>query len=304
MISIIITTFKEPKTLPRAIESILDEDIPDSELIVVAPDEETEKIVKIFFDRLSANNRREQNISIKYLKDKGVGKPAALNLAFKEAGGEILVLTDGDVFIERGAIKKLLKYFTNGKVGAVSGRPVSINQRGNIFGYWSHFLTDAADYLRRKKAKIGDYLVCSGYLYAIRNIIKKIPEDTLIEDSVISQMIWQKGYEIAYEPEARVYVKYPDNFKDWIKQKIRTTGGYSQKFKIKNSKLKTPVMRSFRKEIGDGIKLLFTYPKNFKEFWWTILLYLARLYLWILILWQITFFKKIPWLRVESTKSI
>lgn len=295
MISIIVTTFKEKETLPKAIEKILEENIPDSELIVVGPDEETEKIVKEFKKSLPSSDNR----SIYYLKDKGIGKPAALNLAFQKAKGQILVLTDGDVFIEKGAIKKLLQHFKNEKIGAVSGCPVSVNSRKNVFGYWSHFLTETADFLRKEKARRGEYLDCSGYLYAIKNIIKKIPENTLVEDSIISQMIWQKGYKIAYEPEAKVYVKYPDNFSDWLKQKIRSTGGHLQKINI--VKIRSP-MRGFFNEIRDGFKIFFIFPKNIKEFCWTILLYLARLYLWLLIFWQIKICKKISWLRVESTK--
>lgn len=296
MVSIIITTKREPKTLAKTIEKILEEDLEDSEILVVGPDEETEKIVKNY-------------PSVKYLKDKGVGKPAALNLAFQQARGDILILTDGDVCLKKYATAQILRHFEDEKVGAVSGHPVSINSRGNIFGYWSHFLTAAADYVRKKKSKAGEYLVCSGYLYAIRNLyirhgfVIRIPENTLVEDSIISQMIWQKGYGIAYEPEAKVYVKYPDNFSDWLKQKIRATGGYVQKSQSPKHKTQTEQkMRGFWEEVKDGIKLFFTYPKNFKEFWWTILLYLARLYLWLLIFWQIKVLKKTPWPRVESTK--
>ena len=312
MVSVIITTYKEKETLPKAIQVILDDIfnlsqfviIDDFEILVVGPDEGTEKIVNEFSKKYP---------EIKYLKDRGVGKPAALNLAFQKAKGEFLVLTDGDVFIEKRSIEKLLKHFRDKKVGAVSGHPVSINLRNNLFGYWSHFLTDAADFIRQKKNGRGEYLVCSGYLYAFRkdaiydregNLIK-IPEETLVEDSIISQIIWQNGYKIIYEPEAKVYVKYPDNFKDWLKQKIRATGGYKQKLKIKNEKLKIPKMRSFWEEVSDGSKLFFSYPKNLKEFFWTTLLYLARLYLWLLIFWQIKILKK-PfsklWQRVESTK--
>jgi len=312
MISIIITTYKEEKTLPQTIEKILEENLIDYEMLIVGPDEETEKITKNF------ENKYPQ---IKYLKDNGLGKPTALNLAFQKAKGDIFILTDGDVFIEKGAIEKLLKHFKDEKIGAVSGCPISINQRENLFGYWSRFLTNAADFIRRKKSRAGEYLVCSGYLYAIRrdalcnregNLIK-IPEDTLVEDSIISQIIWQNGYKITYEPEARVNVKFPTNFSDWLKQKIRATGGYVHKSQITNLKsptssgFKVPKMRSFCEELKDGLKLFFTYPKNLKEFWWTFLLYLARLYLWFLIFWQIRIFRK-PlakvWQRVESTKFL
>jgi len=321
MISVIITTYREKTTLPKAIQAILD-NIRNSEefivgketwsegqmfeILVIGPDQDTERIVREFSQKYP---------EVRYLKDSGVGKPAALNLAFQKAEGEILVLTDGDVWTEKDALRNLLKHFEIKEIGAVSGRPVSINPRNNIFGYWSHFLTEAAHHMRLSDK----HWPCSGYLYAIRNLYIRnkfvfrsqniLPEDVLSEDAVITEMIRNQGYQIVYAPEAKVYVKYPDNFRDWIKQKVRATGGYLQNLRnyesVTNIRIKK--MRALWQEIGGGLKLFFTYPQNLREFWWTILLYLARIYLWFLIFWQIKIrhlsFNQI-WQRIESTKII
>jgi len=289
MISVIITTYKEPKTLPKAINSILNQ-APKSmgeemEIIVVGPDEETKSVVQKFSSQYSF---------VKYIQDRGEGKPAALNLAFKEAKGDIIVSTDGDVIVGSNAIKNLVHPFKNKDVGATSGHPISANKRNAILGYWSHFLTNAAHQMRIKK----NIWPCSGYLYAFRNIIDKIPINALSEDGLITQMIRDKGYSIKYCPKAEVYVKYPNNFKDWFKQKIRSAGGYVQITETKK-------MRNIGQEIKDGTKLFFEYPKNVKEFFWTILLYKARIYLWLIIFWKIKIRKEkfnAIWKRIESTK--
>lgn len=162
-----------------------------------------------------------------------------------------------------------------------------------MLGYWSHFLTHAAHQWRLKS----NFFPCSGYLYAFRNVIEKIPSNMLAEDGVISGLIRKRGYQIAYAPQAEVYVKYPDNLKDWLKQKLRSTGGYVQKQSQKE--------RNFFQEVGRGVIIFFTYPQSIKEFFWTILLYLSRIYLWVKIFWEIKIknkdFKSI-WQRVESTK--
>ena len=284
MISIILTTYKESETLPRAIRAILNQNIQQEyELLIIGPDKKTQEIVKEF----------SKYSQIKYLKDKGNGKPAALNLAFEKAKGKILVLTDGDVFIGKNALERLIKPFQNDNVGAVSGNPVSLNLKENLLGYWSHFLTNAAHQWRSK----GENFPCTGYLYAFRDIIKKVPENVFAEDGIITQMIRSKGYQIVYVSEAKVYVKYPNNFKDWLKQKVRSTGGYSQK--------QSRGERNILQEIIKGFKLFFTYPKTLKEFFYTILLYLARIILWLNIFWKIKIRKKSfakIWQRIESTK--
>jgi len=294
MISIIITTFKEPRTLPKAIKAFLEDEIEEEkEILVVGPDEETEKITKDFSKIYPF---------IYYLKDEGKGKPSALNLAFQAAKGDWLILSDGDVFIKKGALKEIIKYFKDSKIGAVSGQPIPLNSRENLFGYFAHFLTNSAHFLRLEKSRKKQFFPCSGYLYAIRNIIKEIPENILAEDAFISQIFWQKGYKIAYAPKAMVFVKFPQNLHDWLIQKKRATGGQVQKIKAYDLKIKT---RSFWQEIFQGVKFFFIYPKNLKEFFWTFLLYFLRIYLWFLIYLDLFFkkksFEKI-WLRVESTK--
>ena len=58
IISVIITTYKEPKTLPKAIDSILSQVSKDKEMeiIVVGPDEQTKAVVQKFSSRLVLHN--------------------------------------------------------------------------------------------------------------------------------------------------------------------------------------------------------------------------------------------------------
>ena len=85
----------------------------------------------------------------------------------------------------------------------------------------------------------------------MKKVFEKIPEDALADDGVMSYMIWQKGYKIGYADKALVYVKYPTTFKDWMLQKKRSTGGYTQikQYFGKN----VPRMRTFKNEAFDGV---------------------------------------------------
>jgi cellulose synthase/poly-beta-1,6-N-acetylglucosamine synthase-like glycosyltransferase len=302
MTSVIITTYQEPETLKKSLDIILNEIGGEDEILVVGPDIQTEGVVKRIL------SSREICGKLLYIRDRAEGKPAALNLAFQKARGEILVLTDGDVWPEKGFLEKLIRPFNNLTVGAVSGHPVSLNSRNTMFGFWSHFLVEAAHQRRLELSLRGEYLDCSGYLYALRKSLIsnfQFPNSVLSEDTFISQHIWQRGYKIAYAPEAKIFVRYPENFKDWILQKRRSTGGYLQKIRVKNQKLKIKKMRSFLKETFYGTYFALAYPKNLKELWYTGLLFLARLYLWLLIFFDHKILRKKfskPWPRVESTK--
>lgn len=292
MLSIIITGYKEPRTIARAVTSFLAQDIPEKyELLVLAPDKET-------LDEA----RKIKNKKVKVIQDSGKGKPAALNLVFKKAKGEILILSDGDVYVGKDSVKYLLERMKDKKIGAVSGRPVSTDSKKDMLGFWSHLLTDTAHNIRVERLRNKQMIVCSGYLYAIRaGIVKSIPEDSLSDDAVISHLISDKGYQTSYAENALVYVKFPSNFQDWIAQKKRSAGGYNQlKYFVKGKER----MRSFSKE-SSGIFRVLAYPKTIKELFYTLALIFARIYLWGLIFIDINLkkkeFSKI-WTRIESTK--
>ncbi len=287
-VTVIITSFKEPKTIGKAALAILPQLSKRDELIVIAPDKETLNVAKGVSKK------------IKIIKDIGNGKPAAMNLATKKASGEILVWTDGDVFISNNSIKELILHFQNDKIGAVTGRPVSIDSKNNKFGFWGHVLAETAHEQRTRQNKQGKFLFCSGYLFAVRKrLMPEIPEELLSEDGYISYLVHKGGYKITYAPKAQTYIHYPKNFKDWIKQKKRSVGGYNQNYNLLNVKI-----RSFNQESSNFWRL-FRYVKNLKYLLWMLELFVARIYLWILIYWDLNIKKKKReeiWERVESTK--
>jgi len=291
MISIIITAYKEEKTIGKAIEAVLSQKLKDFEIIVSAPDEETLEVAR----KYARKNKR-----IKILKDKGKGKPAALNMIVKNAKGDLIVLTDGDVYVGKDSISKLISVLDDKKIGAVTGCPVSVNSRANRMGYWAYMLTAIADEIRNKSMKNGSSIFCSGYLFAIRkSLFPHLPEELLSEDGYVSQKVYEKGFKIGYREDSKVYVKYPGNFSDWIKQKKRSAGGYNQ---IK--KMTSVSLRSFSWE-SSGAFMFFKYPSNFLEWIWLFELFVSRVYLWFAIYRDINIKKKSQkeiWQRVESTK--
>jgi len=291
MISIIITSYKEPNTIGKAIGSILKNNLKDYEILVTAPDKETLDAAKQY----SSKNR-----NIKLIKDFGKGKSLALNLAVSKAKGEIIVLSDGDVYVGENSINLILELFKNNQVGAVSGNPVSLNPKNNMLGFWAYVLTNIANERRKKAVRLRKRLFCSGYLFAIRKkLFPVLPEELLSEDGFISHKVYEQGYKIGYSEKSMVYIKYPTNIKDWITQKKRSAGGYNQIRKLTKIEI-----RSFKKE-SIGAFSLFKYISNFKEFLWLISLFLIRIYLWALVYKEINIQKKSHkniWKRVESTK--
>jgi cellulose synthase/poly-beta-1,6-N-acetylglucosamine synthase-like glycosyltransferase len=301
MISIIITAREEPKATFECIRRILIQKIPEKyEVWVTCPDKPTKDVVIIY--------KKKYPEIIHFLQQPpiGKGKNSMLNLLFKKVKGKIIIMTDGDVFLENNSIREIYNFFKNPKIGAVCGRPMSLNSRKNMLGYWSHLLNYGAHKIRKKLFKEGKFLECSGYIWAIRKgIIKEMPLD-VAEDSITPYFIWKKDYKIAYAEKARAYTQFPTNIKDWINQKVRTAKAHERlDFYMKNDK--RAKVKSFSKELIYGWVWAFFFAKNPIEFFWTLLLFPFRLYVWIKYFYEIKILNRHfgeLWTRVKSTRPL
>lgn len=312
MISVIITSWKEPNTIGKCIQCIADTKYSGIErpfeILQLSPDRET----------LDAGLKMAKILGLSdseyiQIQDPKKGKPYALKLAIKKAKGEILIFTDGDTYFEKDSVKHLLEPFENEIVGGVSGRPVSSDSKNTMMGYWGHLLSDAAHHRRVNTISSGHgnyyisektFFPMSGYIMATRNYDFDIPQNVLSDDAYISYFIRNLGKEIAYAPLAQSYVKYPTNLNDYYKQKVRSLGGFIQLERLGIFK-KDKQSRSFFIEIQYAF-FVFRYATNLREFIWSLLLFPIRLITWIRIFWERVLLKKdMPesgWERIESTK--
>jgi len=265
MISLIVTAYEDPKSTKESMKILLNQKNfhEKFELIAACPDEPTKKVIMDY--------QKKYPEIIKYVKQEyGSGKNRLMNKIIKIAKGDILVWTDGNKFLEENSIELILKPFKDPKVGAAGGRPTAINDRKTMLGYWSHLLTNASDKVRQMRSEKGGLVEqCANLLAVRKGIINEIPLD-VAEDAIISYMVYEKGYKNVYVKEARVLVLFPRNFKDWVKQKVRSIKAHEALNKYVTKK--DVKMKSFSNEIFYGIYLSLSFPKYLNEFYWTLLL--------------------------------
>lgn len=280
MINVIITSYNEPEATTKAVQAFLTQDYSEEiNIIVVDPFPEIEKFIKTRF---------KKNKNVSFFLDPGEGKSYALNILFsnlfKQDKNDIIILTDGDVYVSKNAVSEIIKAFQDKQVGVVTGKPVSINSRNNMFGYWSHLVFEGIHKIRKSKSAKEEYFESTGYLFAIRQgVISEFPID-VSEDAIIPYLFLKKGYRNTYAEKAEVYVKNPENMKDWYNQKTRNIKGHENLNKYLNKNLRT---KSFKNEIKYGSLFALSYPRTLTEFLWTLRLFLARLKLYLLAFKQI-----------------
>jgi cellulose synthase/poly-beta-1,6-N-acetylglucosamine synthase-like glycosyltransferase len=273
MIDVIITSYNEPKSTLRAVNTFLKQKSNhEMRITVVDPFPEVENFL----------NENIKDKSFNFFLDPGEGKSYALNILFQEFGSEnkndIFILTDGDVHVSENAVSSILSAFKDSEVGCATGKPITINPVSNKYHYWAHIAFNGIDKFRRHLSNNKKFFECSGYLFAIRKgVIIDFPIETS-EDSIIPYLFWKKGYNIKYVPEAKVYVKNPSNWKDWTNQKIRNIKGHENLDTIAPGMIRT---KSLANEIKEGAFFAIKQPSNLKELIWVLQLYPARLYIYL-----------------------
>ena len=275
MITVIITSYKEPKSTVRAASIFLEQLKKQKQkfkIIVADPFPEVGEYLK----------KEIKDKNVEFFLDPGEGKSYVLNILLQELyhnnKEDIIFFSDGDVYVSENSVSEIMKLFNDREIGCVTAKPVSTDSRNTKYGYWSHLLFSGIDKVRKKLSHEKFFFECSGYFFAIRNgVVNEFPIEAS-EDAVIPYLFWKKGFKIAYADKALVYVKNPANWKDWKIQKIRNIKGHENLSRIFKD---IPRTKTFFNEIKEGFLFSLFFSRNLKEALWTIELYFARLYIYI-----------------------
>ncbi|MCK4550631.1 MAG: glycosyltransferase [Candidatus Aenigmarchaeota archaeon] len=223
MITVGIAAYNEEKNIKQVIDLWLKEPVDEILIVSSGCTDNTEKIIT------GIKNKKIKLITESERK----GKPSAINKILKHAKGNTIIMTDGDVFPEKGCAIELIQKL-GPSVGIVAGRPTPINTKG-IYGYWAKISFEEQHKNRLKNCDIE----LTGNLYALKKgLVQKIPKDILLDDAYIALKIKEQNKKIVYAPNAKVLVKFPTNIKDFLNQKARTRTGWYHLQHDENIKVK------------------------------------------------------------------
>ncbi|MFP4087210.1 MAG: glycosyltransferase [Desulfobacteraceae bacterium] len=160
------------------------------------------------------------------------GKASAINRFLSVASGDIFILESADTVPEPGALDRLVAPFKLSNVGMTGARPVPINSPATFLGYTVNLMWDLHHAISLRTPKLGE-------LIAFRNVIKRMPEHTAVDEACIEAMVTAAGYELCYVPEAVVKNKGPENIKDFIRQRRRIAAGHQHLLKKQGYRVST-----------------------------------------------------------------
>lgn len=159
-VSLIVTAYNEESRIRAKIENSLQLAFADAAFeIIIASDcseDATDEIVREYAQR---------NVRLVRAPER-LGKEHAQQCAIREASGEILVFSDVATEIPADAIQKLVAYFTDPGVGAVSSEDRFISQDGAVAGEGAYVKYEM--WLRRQESKLAGLVGLSGSFFAVR----------------------------------------------------------------------------------------------------------------------------------------
>lgn len=163
------------------------------------------------------------------------GKSMAENRAMEFVQTPFVVFTDCNSYLNKEAIRELVKHYQNPAVGAVSGEKKVMSQdsaSGAGEGlYWKY-----ESFLKRCDSQIYSLMGAAGELVSFRSdLFQPLEKDTILDDFIQSLRIVEKGYRVIYEPNAYAMEDPSASLAEEMKRKIRIcAGGWQSMVRLKS----------------------------------------------------------------------
>ena len=246
-VSFIVPAYNEEKTIKETIEHIFAIDYNNIVEVIVINDcsrDNTRIIVERLMDifpRLTLINN-----------EKNLGKAGSLNRAWKLAEGELVTIVDADSFPKEDSLKKMVGYFDNAKVGAVTC-PVLARNKEKFWEKLQAIEYIAISFGRKLLEYVDAIYVTPGPLAVYRKKaledIGGFDEQNLTEDIEATWNLAYHGWDRKMSLSTGVTSQVPDKFKPWFIQRRRWNVGGLQ------------CIQKYRKQIGKkGMLGIFIIP--------------------------------------------
>ena len=133
-VSVIVAARNEARKIERGLRSLLAQDYPNLEFIVVN-DRSTDE-TRAILNRMAEENPRLYVLHVTELPGGWLGKTHALHCGADQATGELLLFTDADVVMERSVISRAVGYIRRANIDhvAVAPQPQMPGTFLNMFG--------------------------------------------------------------------------------------------------------------------------------------------------------------------------
>ncbi|MFC2082369.1 glycosyltransferase [Bacteroidota bacterium] len=230
-VSILVPAFNEGKVIKSSVESLLDIDYPNYEIIIIN-DGSSDNTATVAQSLVGYQQGRSSMVKISLINKPNGGKSKALNAGIQYSEGQIVVCMDGDSQLSSNSLKMGVRHFADPAVGAVAGN-VKVQNRKRL---WTDL--QALEYVeglnlpRSAQGFMRTVNIIPGPMGFFRKSTLRdagfYSSDTFAEDADITLKILAAEWKINYEPNSIAYTEAPTKLHQLLKQRYRWTRGILQ----------------------------------------------------------------------------
>lgn len=222
-VTVIVPCFNEENTISKTILSLLALDYPKNKLkILIVDDGSTDNswsIIKRF--------KKYQQIEL-YHKENG-GKHTALNFGLEKTTSELVGCLDADSFVDPQTLKKIVIYFENKTVMAVTPA-IKAYESKNVIQLMQKAEYNLSIFIRRVFSFIDSLFITPGpfsiYRKDVFTNLGGYRKAYHTEDLEIALRMQSNHYKIENAHTATVYTVTPNTLKELYAQRLRWTCGF------------------------------------------------------------------------------
>lgn len=233
--SLIVTAHNEEYYIEKKIKNCLELEYPRDQLeIIIALDGCT--------DNTESIARRYESRGVKLVVNKQhLGKINTQSLAVSNSVGEVLVFTDANAILDKGAISKIMRNYVDSSVGCVCG-DLNYYSRSGVSG--EALYKKYENFLKNLESNIGSAVSAEGSLFSIRREYYIHDNAECFEDVILPFNVALHHKRIVYEPEAKSYELFEMDQIGQLVRRARITNANLRAFFSKR-KLLNPLRYGF-----------------------------------------------------------
>lgn len=155
------------------------------------------------------------------------GKIHAMNRGMQFVEAPVVIFSDSNTILCKDAIRVIVDTFNDPKVGCIAGEKRIVNHKADdAAGAGENIYWKFESWIKRMDSQLNSAVGAVGELFAIRTeLYTEVESDTILDDFIISLRIAEKGYRIAYTPQAYAIETASVNVSEELKRKIRIAAG-------------------------------------------------------------------------------
>jgi biofilm PGA synthesis N-glycosyltransferase PgaC len=221
-VTLVVSAYNEEDFIEQKIQNTLTLDYPVSKLSLIFITDGSQ-------DATADIVARYTNILLLHQPERR-GKVAAMHRAMEYVKTPIVVFSDANTLLNKESIRRIAAHYGDPKVGGVAGEkkiaPLGDAGAANAGEgiYWKY-----ESWLKKMDSDLYSVVGAAGELFSLRSdLFEILPENTIIEDFVLSLRICLKGFVVRYEPGAFAMETGSASMKEEQKRKIRICAGAFQ----------------------------------------------------------------------------